>query len=95
MVTTEQAMKAIESGEAHGHASWLILTDLRQREHFALRPETWEGSGQYQAVHFSDRRKMILVKTPEKFPTQFPVARCHECRKEKEQQEGGADVTRT
>jgi hypothetical protein len=62
-VNTEGAIQAIKAGKAHGHALWQIILDASERDAYALKPEVWEGVGEYQWVHFADGTN-IYVKVP-------------------------------
>lgn len=52
----EEVNQAIELGNAKAQALWVILTDERERDGFALKPFKWEGPGTYQRVIFRDGR---------------------------------------
>ena len=60
-----EARKAIFSGRAQAHELWVLLSDERQRDGYALKPSPWEGPGEYQRVTFDDGRN-VLVRVGEK-----------------------------
>lgn len=59
----EEARTAIRRGHAIGHALWLGVATKEQRDDFHLRPDPWEGPGEYQRVTFNDGRD-VLVRLP-------------------------------
>jgi uncharacterized protein YpmB len=56
----DKAAKAISEGRAHAHALWVLLGDERERDLYALKPEQWEGPGEYQRVRFDDGRDVFV-----------------------------------
>lgn len=58
-----EAKAAIAAGNAKAHALWVLISNEHDREGYALKPSPWEGSGEYQRVHYSDGRD-VLVRIP-------------------------------
>lgn len=59
----DAAKAAIAAGTAEARALWVLLTEEDEREGYWLKPMPWEGSGEYQAVHYNDGRAGF-VKIP-------------------------------
>lgn len=57
------ALEEIAAGRAQAHPSWVLLHGEHDRDNYALRPEVWQGSGEYQRVTHSDGRS-VLVHIP-------------------------------
>lgn len=45
-----EARKAIHGGRAKAHALWMLLVDKNERDGYGLKPDVWEGPGEYQRV---------------------------------------------
>lgn len=60
----DEARAAIHAGTAMAHALWCLISDEHDRDGYALKPSPWEGSGEYQRVHYSDGRD-VLVRIPD------------------------------
>lgn len=67
------AVDAIERGEACACSLWLMLCDESERDGYALKPQPWEGRGQYQRVEYTDGRS-VLVRLPDDGPFSLPCA---------------------
>lgn len=59
------AVEAIKAGRAKAHALWLILSDEKERDGYALKPCPWDGPGEYQHVSFGSESLGILVRIPD------------------------------
>lgn len=72
----DRAQAAIAAGEATGHALWILLSAETDRDGYALKPDPWEGPGEYQHVSFApDRQAPALVRIPagrKSLPTDWP-----------------------
>jgi len=60
----DEAKAAILAGTAKPHALWVLVARPDQRDGFALRPNPWEGSGEYQHVAFDDN-EWRLIRLPD------------------------------
>lgn len=67
------AAAEIKAGRAIAHELWAILTNPGDRDGFGLRPEVWEGPGQYQHVSRVGETLGVFVYCPKgesfKMPT--------------------------
>ena len=62
-LTYATAKAEIQAGRAEAHALWMLLLYPTDRDGYALKPEVWEGRGQYQHVTHQDGRS-VLVHLP-------------------------------
>lgn len=61
-MTYDEAQKEIAAGRAKARSLWLLLSDEHDRDGYALRPEKWEGPGEYQCVVRADETLGVLVR---------------------------------
>jgi hypothetical protein len=59
----EEAAKAILDGKAIPHALWILVDGEHARDGYALKPNPWEGPGEYQHIEF-DGEYGRLVRIP-------------------------------
>lgn len=65
MTGAEHAVAEIRAGRARARALWIILKHESDRDAFALKPDPWEGPGEYQMVEYDGKRFGVLVKLPD------------------------------
>lgn len=50
-------------GEPIRHPLWVLLSDEHERDGYALKPDPWEGPGEYQRVTYPGGDSLgVLVK---------------------------------
>jgi hypothetical protein len=54
MTGYEHAQTEIAAGRAKAHSLWVLLRTAEERDGYALKPNPWEGPGEYQQVSFGD-----------------------------------------
>lgn len=57
----DEAIRAITEGRAEPRALWVLVKDERTRDGYALKPDPWEGSGEYQHVEIDGRSRLIRL----------------------------------
>ena len=64
-MTYDQAMNEVNNGRGEARALWILVLNETERDHFALRPLTWEGSGEYRAfvIYALNDGLPVLIKT--------------------------------
>jgi len=60
----QTAQLEILAGNLRPHSLWMILTSETERDAYALKPQTWEGKGEYQHVSKVGESLGFLVKVP-------------------------------
>ena len=60
----DEALNEVRAGRAKAHSLWILLSDERERDGYALKPETWEGPGEYQRVSRNGDSLGVLVRIP-------------------------------
>lgn len=61
----DKAMAAIKAGRAQAHALWAMLNTENDRKEFGLKPDPWEGPGEYQRVSLSAEDLGWFVRIPD------------------------------
>ena len=46
------------------HTLWVLLQSKQDRDGYALKPDPWEGPGEYQQVTYSDGRDVLVKVSP-------------------------------
>jgi len=58
------AKHEISNGKLVSHSLWMLIKSEHERDGYALKPATWEGSGEYQHVSKAGESLGFLVKVP-------------------------------
>lgn len=59
-LTFENACAEIAAGRAKPHSLWVLLSKETDRDGYGLRPEVWEGPGEYQRLTHEDGRDVFV-----------------------------------
>lgn len=70
----QEARKAIMERRAVPHALWILLSNESDRDGYALKPNPWEGSGEYQHIEI-DGEYGRLIRIPLCAPSLINLAK--------------------